>query len=543
MIRGYYRYPSIFGNRVAFTSEDDIWEVGIEGGVPRRLTAGLGTFTRPHYSPDGKWLALSSAEEGHLEVFVMPAGGGEIQRLTYLATHAQVVGWRDASTILFATTAFDGQRIPSIAQVGLTGGLSESLRLGPAANLTFSPDGEVLLETNSTRPDPAHWKRYRGGSAGRIWYASSIDSEFRPLLSLDTNFSRPMFAGGRIYFVSDHEGIGNLYSCKRDGIDLRRETEHRDYYARNPATDGKKIVYHSAGDIYVFDIEKNRSTLLNIDYRSQRTQRQRKFTPSHSFLECAMPDPKGEGLAITSRGQVHVMRNWDGNVETLKKTGERYRLAQYTHDGQQLISVTDRDGSEGLSLYDVTTRSEEYLSDAAWGRFVDLVASPKTSAVAFSNHRNELWWLDLKTKKATKLARSEHSVQREFNWSPDGRWLAFSQSESWNRMFICIAEFETGKIHKVTEPVLEDFCPSFDPEGRYLYFLSKRELNPVYDGMQFELSFPKGIIPCLLTLQKDVASPFLAAMTEPPAPEAKEEKRMQRRKSKSRSTSTGSKTA
>ena len=457
----------------------------------------------------------------------MPAGGGEIQRLTYLASQSLVVGWRDEKTILFSSTAFEGQRATSIAQVAVAGGLSQPLRLGPAAHLAFSPKGEVLLERNSTRPDPAHWKRYRGGTAGRLWLAPHLDSEFKPLLSMESNFSCPMFAGDRIYFLSDHEGIGNLYSCLRDSSDLRRETSHKEYYARNASTDGQKVVYHCGGDLYVYDIADRKSNRVEIDYRSQRTQRQRKFVPTHSFLDCAMPDPKGEAVAITARGQIHTLRNWDGPVETIKQAGVRYRLAQYTHDGTKLISVNDQNGEEELCIYDLKTRTEERLGDPAWGRFVDLLASPKTNAAAFSNHRNEIWWIDFGTRQATRLAQDAHNVTREFNWSPDGRWLAFSLSEAWNRMHICIAELETGKVHKVTNPIFEDFGPNFDPEGRYLYFLSKRELNPVYDGMQFELSFPKGVIPCLLTLRKDVTSPFLAASDDPKpeSPEKKDEKK------------------
>ena len=66
----------------------------------------------------------------------------------------------------------------------------------------------------------------------------------------------------------------------------------------------------------------------------------------------------------------------------------------------------------------------------------------------------------------------------------------------------------------MTKPLFVDYAPSFDPEGRYLYFLSDRLLNPVYDSVQFELSFPKTVIPCLVTLKKDTSSPFLEAAAD-----------------------------
>jgi tricorn protease len=55
---------------------------------------------------------------------------------------------------------------------------------------------------------------------------------------------------------------------------------------------------------------------------------------------------------------------------------------------------------------------------------------------------------------------------------------------------------------------LQDFSPAFDPDGKYLYFLSNRHFDPVYDTMQFELGFPANIKPYLVTLIKKTASPF-----------------------------------
>jgi tricorn protease len=56
--------------------------------------------------------------------------------------------------------------------------------------------------------------------------------------------------------------------------------------------------------------------------------------------------------------------------------------------------------------------------------------------------------------------------------------------------------------------VLRDVSPFFDPEGDYLYFLSYREFDPVYDSLQFDLGFPRGCRPYLVTLRKDVPPPF-----------------------------------
>src|SRR5687768_11443760 len=73
--QGYYRCPAIHANTVYFVAEDDIWSVPDAGGIPRRLTAGLGEMGKMAVSPDGQWLAVTAREEKHTEVYVASATG------------------------------------------------------------------------------------------------------------------------------------------------------------------------------------------------------------------------------------------------------------------------------------------------------------------------------------------------------------------------------------------------------------------------------------------------------------------------------------
>src|SRR5690348_8115391 len=91
--QGYYRQPAIHGETVVFVSEDDLWRVPAEGGRAERLTAGLAEVGRPILAPDGARLAFVGREEGPTEVYVMPAGGGEPERLTYQAARAATAAW------------------------------------------------------------------------------------------------------------------------------------------------------------------------------------------------------------------------------------------------------------------------------------------------------------------------------------------------------------------------------------------------------------------------------------------------------------------
>jgi tricorn protease len=112
-------------------------------------------------------------------------------------------------------------------------------------------DGVVILGRNTY--DLPHWKRYRGGAKGVLWISRDGGRTFQKFLELPGNVTSPMLIGGRVYFVSDHEGVGNLYSVDLNGGDLRRHTDFRDFYVRNASIDGRRVVFQAGGDIYLYD--------------------------------------------------------------------------------------------------------------------------------------------------------------------------------------------------------------------------------------------------------------------------------------------------
>ncbi|HEY4387211.1 MAG TPA: PDZ domain-containing protein, partial [Ktedonobacteraceae bacterium] len=79
------------------------------------------------------------------------------------------------------------------------------------------------------------------------------------------------------------------------------------------------------------------------------------------------------------------------------------------------------------------------------------------------------------------------------------------------------------------DPVLQDINPTFDPEGKYLYFLGYRLFTPVFDNLQFDLGFPKGVKPYAIMLRKDLLSPFVPVPKAPGDKEKEKEKEKQKK--------------
>ncbi len=518
--QGYYHHPTVQGEHVVFVSEDDLWSVALEGGIPRRLTSNLGIVSSPRLSPDGRWLAFCGREEGQPDVYVMPAEGGEMRRLTYLGSVLKVAAWLpDSQSLLFLSSHCNSIPLdqPLVYRVSLEGEYPQSFLKCPTRNFALEPNGAGLV-LGRNNDDNARWKRYRGGRAGEIWIDRTGERNFQKLHLPQGNPNGPMWIGNRIYFVSDHDGIGNIHSCKLSGEDLRAETKHREFYARHASTDGNTIVYQMGGDICALEVASGRDRRIALQWRSPLVQTQRKFSTATRHLEFYHLHPKGHAVALTSRGKVFSMAHWESAVvQHGVREGARHRLAHWLNDGKRLVAVSDQDdGEEKFVVFSGEPETEpERVFATPPGRIQTLLPSPVAPLVVWATSRLELWSMNLENGETRLLDKNEFAEITNLAFSPDGQWLAYRKRNAPMQSAIYLCQLQSGAVHRVTAPVLYDMAPSFDPEGRYLYFISTRVLNPFDDTIQYAVGFPGAMKPYLVTLRRDLPNPFIPLPAAP----------------------------
>src|SRR5918911_430382 len=273
-----------------------------------------------------------------------PPEGGDATRLTYQGAWCSVVAWTpDGGSIVYATESGQPFRrayaLYSVSPANAPGNLPALLPYGHALAIAYGENGAVVLGRNTG--DPARWKRYRGGTAGDLWIDPDDAGAFRRLIRLDGNLASPCWVGSRIYFLSDHEGFGNVYSCLPTGEDLRRHTDHQDFYARNLAGDGRRLVYHAGAELFLLDPAVGESKRIAVDFASARTQRNRKFVPAADYLDSYALSPGGSHVALTTRGKAFTMGHWAGPVTQYGEAdGVRYRLLRYLKDDTQLVAIS-----------------------------------------------------------------------------------------------------------------------------------------------------------------------------------------------------------
>lgn len=512
--QGYYRYAAINRDLLVFACEDDIWSVPLNGGLARRLTAGSGECSLPRISPSGEHVVFAGLEEGHSELYLIASEGGTPERLTYLGGSITLVsGWTgDGKEILFTTDARSPfLRHTEAFSISHQGGMPKPLNLGHALTISINKEKEVVIGRNNA--DPAKWKRYRGGTAGDLWIGPSLDGEFRRLISLKGNLVWPTWVGSRVYFLSDHEGVGNIYSCLADGSDLKRHTHHVDYFVRYPSTDGEKIAYTAGGRLFVYSPDEDRTDEIPVKLRTSTVQVSRKFVEAGRNLEHFSPHPEGHSLALIVRGQPVTAPFWEeAPCNHGKGSSVRYRLCEWLHDGKRFAVVSDEGSSERIEVHHADQmKAPSVACQGDIGRVLEMKVSPVSDQAAIANHRQELILIDLSTGRSKVLDRSPAERLTGVNFSPCGQWIAYSWSPFPGTANIRIAGIENGKVYDVTDAIRVDRSPCFDADGKYLYFLSTRDFNPVYDHMQFDLSFPMAMRPFAVALRKDVESPFVSS--------------------------------
>ena len=510
---GYLKAPAIYQNWIYFETDDDIFKVSRDGGIPIRLTSSRGVASKPLVSPDGKNLVFLVSEHGQEDAYLMPAEGGEKKRLTHFGD-TKISGFKDSNHVLVhsAENSFEPAHILSY-EVNIQTLETKKINIGPANALVYSNKGALLIGRNVG--DPARWKRYRGGTVGRFWVSQNGRDNFKQILkSIPSHLSNPKIIGEKVYFISDHEGIGNIYSASLRGTGVKRITHHEEYYVRNFQTDSQRIVYQCGANIHLLDLKTLESYLVPIDYRSNNFQAQTRFESSYKNLQDFNLTHDSEELAFVIRGQLHVMPPWSKSpLHLTHPKAFRFKSPVYIRNEKkqnELVAIRfNEDSEEGITVFNRTTRTYRDLKcQMEIGKVYQIIPNPKHYEIVICNHKTEIWHINLKTGRGHKIDKIPYIEFQSMNWSPCGTWLAYCGADSKEKSGIKIWNRKTKKSQFLITPVLKDCSPVFDPKGDYLYFLGIREFNPVYSSTHFELSFPVATRPYAVCLRKEVLSPL-----------------------------------
>lgn len=512
---GFFRYPHSDGKSVVFTSEGDLWLVSISGGTAVRLTTHEGEERFAHCSPDGKWIAFSGQEDGHDDVFVIPASGGVPKRLTFHPGSDGVIGWNPKGEVLFRSSREAPYRAYRIYTVPVEGGFPQSIGLDKGSLISYEPNGDRIAYNRYSR-EFRKWKRYKGGWAQDIWVSNLNKKSFKnitdnpPLNDWDGTDAFPMWhSDGRIYFLSDRDGRANIHSMKPDGSDIKQHTKHTDFDIRFPALGNGIIVYQYGMDIYAYNIAQNSDRKIDISLPSDRIQARDKYADPKQYITSFSLSPDGKRVLFCSRGELFTLpAKKEGLIRQLtRSSGEREKFPSWSPDGTTIAAWSDASGDEKLYLYPAEGGDAKLLGTDNEGWHFGPSWSPDGKMLAFGNQKHELVVMDSKNGKTNVIDSGQWEIS-EYNWSADSRFLVYSRNEINHNNTIQVWDSKKKKVYPVTDDFYNSSSPQFDPEGKYLYFLSDRTANPLIDFQEELFIRDKATRPYVVTLKKGEKLPF-----------------------------------
>ena len=519
------RFPSLNGNRVVFTYAGDLYTVSVQGGVARRLTSdpkGFEMFAR--FSPDGKTLAFTGQYDGNTEVYVMPSEGGEPRRLTHTATLERddvsdrmgpnniVMAWKDNETVVYRSrrnhwNPFKGE----LTLARLSGGVPETLPVPRGGWCSFSPDGRQMAYNRVFR-EFRTWKRYRGGQADEIWLHDFGTGQTTRLTTDPAQDIFPMWHGDQMYFVSEREEShqANLYVMDMKTRKPRRLTEFTEFAVKFPSMGDTGIVFENGGYLYHLDFQTEKAVRIPVEIHEDMAIGRGGLRDVSKEITTYEIAPDGARGLIGARGDVFTVPAKNGATRNLTQSpGVHERNAVWSPDGKWIAYVSDQSGGDEVWIRPqegsgepraLTSGADTYKYEIAW--------SPDSKRIAWTDKLNRLQFVEVESKQVTPVAQSDAFEIRDFVWSPDSQWLAYTQPEVRRFANIYLYGLAQKNQVQVTDGWFDVGSPEFSSDGKYLFFVSERSFNPTYGQTEWNHTYSDMERIYLVTLTAATKSPL-----------------------------------
>lgn len=515
------RYPNSSDSQIAFVHGGDVYTVPISGGIARKLTSSEGIEMYPRFSTDGSELAFTAEYDGNREIYVMPAVGGEPKRITYSMDISQglpermgpdkiIMHWTDKGQILYRTRkASFNVLVGGLYLADTDGKLPEKVAVPEGGYASLSPDKSKIAYNRIFR-EYRTWKRYRGGQADDIWIYDFNTKKLENITNNEAQDIIPIWFGDKIYYMSDRDDVMNLFSYNLTSKETKKVTNFTEYDVKFASKGTKHIAFENGGFIYLLDPTTDKYEKVNVQIANDFPDARPAYVKTADKITSYTLAPDGKRALFTARGDIYTVPKEKGNVINLtKSSGVHDRAAVWSPDGKWIAFISDKTGEDeiylikpdGSDLMQLTNDAKSYRYGLSW--------SPDSKKILTSDKAMTLSYVDIATKKTTQIRRSKQWELNEAEWSPDSKWIAFTDYVSNYIPVIYLYNLESKKTTAITDEFFGSSQPVFTPGGKYLLFVSDRTFKGETGNFEYNFSFSEMSKIYGITLQDTTENPFI----------------------------------
>ena len=538
------REPAVSATQIAFVYAGDIWIADKGGGVAMRLSSPRGEESFPRFSPDGSLLAFTGDYDGNEDIYVMPVTGGVPKRITHHGAPDRMLGWYpDGKTILYATSMTSPKnRFNQLYRVSAQGGLPEKLPMPYGEFGAISPDGKTLAYVPIS-VDFRTWKRYRGGMNPDIWLFDLQKLTARNLTRSPAADSNPMWHGETLYFLSDRDQNkrANIWACDLKQDKVRQVTSFKEFDVHFPSIGPGDIVFENAGRLYLLDLQTEKYHEVEIRVVTDRATLKPHAENVSSHINDATISPTGKRALFEARGDIFSAPAEHGVVLNLtRSSGVAERYPAWSPDGKWIAYFSDRTGEYELTVRNAETGSttnqvgEQSLTKLGPGFRYRPQWSPDSKKIVFVDQAMRINLFDFEGKTNQVIGHQlwmHHGELSGFtvSWSADNRWIAWAQDLDNRNSALALYDGKSNALHQVTSGFYNDELPTFDPDGKYLFFRTGRTFAPSYSELDETWIYANTSVLAAVPLRQDVLSP-VAPRNDEEGEKAKDKKEDEKKK-------------
>jgi tricorn protease len=470
--------------RVAFTYQDDIWVVDGDGSNPHRLTVNVARDFSPRFSPDGKWIAFTSARTGNNDVFIVPSIGGQPKQLTWFSGNDEALYWTPDGQGVVMSSARGSYAWGSPLYVQpIDGSIAHPLGMGIARAGMISQDGSMIAFNRNL---PSTWrKEYRGNAAANIVVMNVSNGSINELTNTDLSkfktFANNVFpmwgADGMVYYASETDGTFNLWRMTPKGGTPQQVTNFKSggVFFPSISPDGKRIVFQNEFDLYTVDVPNGKPKKLDIALSFDAKEFDVEVVGAQSRAEGFSLSPNGEFMAVDFHGEIVIVPTEQGVGEKTQVTNSpwRERAEEYSPDGRKIAYVSDEGGEQQVWLYDIATATRKKLTTAS-GDKDNLTWAPNSQKLAFGSE-NRILELDIAGGPVRELAKNPAGGFTVSEYSADGNWLVYSRRDDEQNSEVFVYDIKARKEYDVSRSQWNESNGRLTPDGKTLVFSSNRD--------------------------------------------------------------------